>query len=96
MIESSIADARALFDVNVWGLLEVIQTFSPLLIASKGTIVNIGSVVSRIPIPFQGIYNASKAAVENISRQLRVELAAFEVNVIHVSTSDLRDFSGLY
>lgn len=56
-----------------------------MLISSKGTLVNIGSVVSRIPVPLQGIYNASKAAVENISRQLRVELTPFDVKVIHVS-----------
>lgn len=87
LIDASIAEAKALFDVNVFGLLEVTQAFTPMLIASKGTIVNIGSVVSRIPMPLQGIYNASKAAVENISRQLRVELSPFDITVIHVSSS---------
>lgn len=86
LVDASIAEGRALFDVNVWGLLEVTQAFTPMLIASKGTLVNIGSVVARMPIPLQGIYNASKAAVENISRQLRVELSPFDVKVIHVSS----------
>lgn len=85
MIEIDIAAAKALFDVNVFGVLEVTKAFSPMLIASKGTIINIGSVVGRVPIPFQAIYNASKAALEQISKTLRVELSPFDVKVVHVS-----------
>ncbi|KAF4458929.1 short-chain dehydrogenase reductase [Fusarium albosuccineum] len=85
LLDADMATAKALFDVNVWGVLEVTNAFSPMLIASKGTIINIGSVVSRIPIPFQGIYNVSKAALEHLSRQMRVEFTPLDVKVIHVS-----------
>ncbi|KAL6353446.1 hypothetical protein LRP88_13938 [Fusarium phalaenopsidis] len=74
--------AKAMFDVNVWAVLELTQAFSPMLIASKGTIVNIGSVAGRLPIPFEGIYNISKAALEHLSRQMRVEFAPFDVKVV--------------
>lgn len=84
LLDTDMAMAREVFDVNVFGLLEVTRTFTPLLMEAKGTIVNIGSVVGRMPIPFQGIYNASKAAVEHLSRQLRVELAPFDIKVVHV------------
>lgn len=83
-----------MFDVNLFGLLEMIQVFSPLLIASKGRIVNIGSIVSKVPVPFQGIYNASKAALEQMSAQLRVELKPFGITVIHVRTLSNPRISG--
>ncbi|KAF4996290.1 hypothetical protein FDECE_12512 [Fusarium decemcellulare] len=90
LLDADMATAKALFDVNVWGVLEVTNAFSPMLIASKGTIINIGSVVSRIPIPFQGIYNISKAALEHLSRQMRVEFTPLDVKVIHVVTGGIK------
>ena len=85
LIETPIAEAKATFDVNVWGLLAVTQAFIPLLIACKGTILNIGSGSSKVPVPMQGIYNASKGVVEDFSRVLRIELEAFDVTVVQVS-----------
>jgi NAD(P)-dependent dehydrogenase (short-subunit alcohol dehydrogenase family) len=91
VLDTEIAKARAMFDVNVWGVLEVTQKFSPLLISAKGTIVNIGSIVGELPFPFVGLYSASKAALKLISRTMRTEYAPFDVKVIHVSTP-LRPF----
>jgi short-subunit dehydrogenase len=85
ILDANITTAKALFDVNIWGLIEVTQALSPLLIASKGTVVNIGSVLGRIPIPFLGVYGTSKAALDHISAQMRSELRAFDIKVIHVS-----------
>ncbi|KAF4983323.1 hypothetical protein FZEAL_1238 [Fusarium zealandicum] len=89
LLDTDIAGAKACFDVNVWGVLEVTRAFTPMLIASKGTIINIGSVVGRVPLPFQGIYNISKAALEHLSRQLRVELSPFDIKVVHVVTGGI-------
>jgi 1-acylglycerone phosphate reductase len=75
-----------LFDVNVFAVIEVTKAFSPLLIASKGTIVNIGSVAGKIPVPWQGYYNASKAALHLLASQLRFELSPFGVKSICVVT----------
>lgn len=85
LLDTEMVDAKDVFDVNVWGVLEVTQAFSPLLIASKGTIINNGSVVGRIPVPFEGVYNMSKAALEMLSKQMRIEFYPFGVNVIHAS-----------
>ncbi|KAH6895714.1 hypothetical protein B0T10DRAFT_455960 [Thelonectria olida] len=85
LLDADIAAAKSVFDVNIWAVLEVTQAFSPMLIAAKGTIINIGSIVARVPIPFNGIYNISKAALEHLSRQMRVELGPFDIKVIHVS-----------
>lgn len=74
-----------MFDVNVFGLLEVTQAFAPQIIAAKGQIINIGSLAGVIPVPYQGLYNASKAAIHSLSDTLRVEMAPFGVKVICVS-----------
>ncbi|KAK7429863.1 hypothetical protein QQZ08_003482 [Neonectria magnoliae] len=89
LLDVDLATARSVFDVNIWGALEVTQAFSPMIIASKGIIVNIGSVVGRVPIPFNGIYNISKAALEHLSRQMRVEMTPFDVKVVHVVTGGI-------
>jgi 1-acylglycerone phosphate reductase len=78
-----------MFDVNVFGLVAVTQAFAPFIISSKGTIVNIGSIVGKFPLPWQGFYNASKAAVNLLSDQLRIELSPFNVKVVNVVTGSV-------
>lgn len=76
--------ARKTFDLNVFAPISVIQAFIPLLIAGKGTIVNIGSYVDRLPVPWQGVYNASKAALRALTDNLRLELRPFGIKVVYV------------
>ena len=90
LLDSDVAVAKKMFDVNVFALVAVTQAFAPLLIASKGTVVNIGSIVGKFPFPWQGYYNASKAAVNLLSDQLRIELSPFDVKVINVVTGSVR------
>jgi 1-acylglycerone phosphate reductase len=54
LLDSKIEDAKKMFDVNVWAVVTVTQAFSPLLIAGHGKILNIGSGVGYIPVPFMG------------------------------------------
>jgi 1-acylglycerone phosphate reductase len=79
-----------MFDVNVFAVITVTQAFAPLLIASRGTIINIGSIAGNFPMPWQGYYNASKAAVNLLISQLRIELAPFNVNAICVITGGIK------
>lgn len=79
-----------MFDVNVFATIEVTKAFAPLLIAAKGTVVNIGSVAGHMPAPWQGYYNASKAAINLLTSQLRIELSPFGVNAICVVTGGVR------
>jgi 1-acylglycerone phosphate reductase len=78
--------ARELFEVNVFAVIEVTRAFSPLLIASEGTIVNISSCAGVMPQPWHGYYNSTKAAVSILSKQLRIELAPFNIKVVNVNT----------
>jgi NAD(P)-dependent dehydrogenase (short-subunit alcohol dehydrogenase family) len=76
---------KALFEVNVFGTLRVIQTFLPALRAhGPARIVNVSSTATRIPIPFTGIYAISKFAIMGITNSLRFELAPFGIQVTSI------------
>jgi 1-acylglycerone phosphate reductase len=70
---------RALYELNVFAPMCMVQEFLPLLIASgKGCVVNNGSVAGIMPIPFTVAYNSSKAALHSFGDTLRIELAPFK------------------
>jgi 1-acylglycerone phosphate reductase len=56
-LDTSIKEARAIFDANFFGALEMIQTFQHMLITSRGVIVNNSSMGGVQPIPFISKYN---------------------------------------
>jgi 1-acylglycerone phosphate reductase len=82
----SITEAKKVFDLNVWACIELTQALLPLLIKSKGMIVNQTSIASVTTLPFQAAYNASKAAMAMVSDGLRLELAPFGINVVDLKT----------
>ncbi|CAM1503482.1 Fc.00g010730.m01.CDS01 [Cosmosporella sp. VM-42] len=86
----SIPEARNLFDLNVWSHIAVTQAFLPLLLESKGMIVNQTSVVSSTAVPFQSAYNASKAALAMFSDSERLELKPFGIAVVDLKTGAVR------
>jgi len=90
LLDSDVSVAKNMFDVNVFAVVTVTQAFAPLLIASKGTIINIGSVLGKMPFPWQGYYNASKAAVAIITDQMRLEFSPWGVRAILVTTGAIR------
>jgi len=71
-------DWRWLFDVNVFGVVETVRSFLPLLKAnpSGGHIVITASLSSLYPTPSQGAYAATKAAIAMYGETLALELAA--------------------
>ncbi|KAM0255745.1 hypothetical protein ACHAQJ_005499 [Trichoderma viride] len=73
-----------MFDVNVFGVIRVTQAFIRLLIAAHGKIINLGSIVGTFPAPLMGAYNASKAAVNLLSDNMRNELKPLGVDVITI------------
>lgn len=79
-------DAEKLLDmyrINVVGPLAVTQALSEALIASRGCVVNIGSV-GVYGLPFHGVYASSKAALQILSDVLRRETAPLGLRVITV------------
>lgn len=86
----NISEAKKLFDLNVWSYLAVTQAFLPLLLESKGMIVNHTSSGSLLTIPFQSAYNASKSAMARFSDTQRLELEPFGVKVIDLKTAAVK------
>lgn len=74
-------ELRAQFDVNVIGAMAVTQAFVPLLREQPSRIVFIGSIASRIAMPYVGPYCASKAALRALADALRMELAPARIDV---------------
>jgi NAD(P)-dependent dehydrogenase (short-subunit alcohol dehydrogenase family) len=74
-------EIRQMFEVNVFGLLAVTQTFLPLLRTGQGRIINISSVSAMMAFPFAGPYCASKYSVEVMSDCLRMELSPWSIPV---------------
>ena len=74
LTEMPLEDKRRLFDVNFWGVVHGCRTAVDHLRERGGTIVNIGSIVSDLAVPLQGIYSASKHAVQGYTNALRMEL----------------------
>ncbi|KAL4863202.1 hypothetical protein BDV12DRAFT_206731 [Aspergillus spectabilis] len=75
-----------LFNVNFWGMVQVTHTFMPLLIASRGTLINNASLAGIFNMPWGSFYNASKSAVRMYSESLRVEVAPLGVKVVTIMT----------
>lgn len=80
--ETDMTAMRHVFDVNVFGLVEVTQVFLPILRETDGSrIVNIGSVSGFFSARLFGAYGASKYCVEAISDILRMEVVDFNISV---------------
>jgi NAD(P)-dependent dehydrogenase (short-subunit alcohol dehydrogenase family) len=89
--ETPLADAKALFDVNVWGALAVMQAALPYLRARRGGhIVNVGSISGMACWNGTGIYGASKFALDCIGRTLAQEVNPLGIRVTNVAPGGMR------
>lgn len=87
VVDIDIAKAKELFDLNLWAHLAVTQALVPLILQSKGLVVNHTSVGASTMLPWQGVYTASKAAFAMLSDTLRLELEPFGVRVVDLRTA---------
>jgi NAD(P)-dependent dehydrogenase (short-subunit alcohol dehydrogenase family) len=83
-------DLREMFDVNVFGQIDVSQSFLPLIRKARGRIVNISSVGAHIAIPFGGLLNATKGALGLLSDAMRLELRPFGVRVCSIEPGSIK------
>jgi short-subunit dehydrogenase len=53
-----------------------------------GLVVNVSSIAGLVPVPFQGLYSASKAALESLTEAMRMEVQPFGVRVALIEPGD--------
>lgn len=96
MEESSLAEMRRQFDVNVFGAVAMIKAVLPYMRQRRrGHILNITSMGGFITMPGISYYCGSKFALEGISETLSKELAAFNIHVTAVAPGSFRtDWAG--
>lgn len=84
------AFTNAQFAVNVIGPIATIQAAAPLLPSEGGRIINMSSVVATYPVAQSGVYSATKAGLEGMTRAFSVELGPrnITVNAISVGFTD--------
>ncbi len=74
--------ARRLFDANLFGAIEMMQTVLPGMRERRsGAIVNVGSSSTYKPLPLLSVYRASKAALNALTESADLELAGFGIRV---------------
>lgn len=94
LLDGGAKGMRQQFETNVFSLVELTRACFPLLRASRGLVVNIGSISSVLITPFAGAYCASKAAVHALSGALRLELAPFGIQVMEVQPGAIQSSFG--
>ena len=90
------------YDTNVLGPILAVQEALKYFGPDCGSVINISSIVSTDPFPQTSLYSSTKAAVDNLTRSLALELAPRKVRVNAVApghtesegTSDLGLFEG--
>jgi NAD(P)-dependent dehydrogenase (short-subunit alcohol dehydrogenase family) len=80
--ESSIAQARSIFDTNFFGIVRMTRAVVPhMRRQGGGRIINIGSVLGFLPMPYMALYSATKHAVAGYSESLDHELRTLGIRV---------------
>ena len=80
--EGSIEDWDEMMDTNVKGLLYVSREILPLMVKrKKGHVINIGSIAGHTVYPKGNVYNASKFAVNAISKGMRLDLYEKDIRI---------------
>src|SRR3954451_5661572 len=89
--ESSIEQAHALFDTNVFGSIRMTRAVLPQMREQRsGRIINISSVLGLVPAPFGALYAATKHAIEGYSESLDHEVREHGIRVLLVEPAYTR------
>jgi short-subunit dehydrogenase len=78
----TLEDWHQAIDTNLWGYIHTIQALLPHFVArASGTIVNVGSIGGKVPVPYLTSYTTSKFAVTGLTESLHSELAPKGIHV---------------
>jgi short-subunit dehydrogenase len=80
--ETSAAEARSLFETNLFGVMRLTSALLPAMRArGRGRIINVGSVSGFVGLPFHGVYAATKHALAGYTEALHHEVRALGIDV---------------
>ncbi|KXP05027.1 SDR family NAD(P)-dependent oxidoreductase [Tsukamurella pseudospumae] len=89
--EVSLADVRANFDINVFGVLTMTRAVLPgMRDRGSGRILNLASISASVTGPAQGIYSATKAAVLMLTEALDAEIAPLGLHATAICPGGVR------
>jgi NAD(P)-dependent dehydrogenase (short-subunit alcohol dehydrogenase family) len=78
--ESSVAQAQAVFDINVFGVMRMVKQVLPHMRArGRGRIINLSFVQGFIPAPYMAVYGASKHTIEGYTESLDHEVRQYGI-----------------
>jgi NADP-dependent 3-hydroxy acid dehydrogenase YdfG len=81
-VDGSVDQWNTMIDTNIKGLLYISQLIAPWMIARKrGTIINVGSIAGKDSYAGGNVYGATKAAVDMLTRNMRIDLLPHGVRV---------------
>jgi short-subunit dehydrogenase len=90
------AACREVFETNLFGAIAAMQAVTPLMKQQgSGSIINISSVAGHIPVPFMGVYSATKFALNAIGKAARLELKEYGIEVLTVCPGYVRTDFGV-
>ncbi|KAF5388504.1 hypothetical protein D9757_004602 [Collybiopsis confluens] len=88
ILDQTIENIQKTFDINTFAILRVCKAVLPFMAKrKKGLFINVGSVVGDVferPVPWNGLYSATKAATHMISEVLSMECRPFGIAVMNV------------
>ncbi len=85
----SLEDAQRQMDVNWMGMVRFLHYVVPVMRRQGcGKLICLSSIGGLMGLPFQGLYSASKFAIEGYCEALRLELKAFNIKVIVIEPGD--------
>lgn len=85
----SLEDAQRQMDVNWMGMVRFLHFVVPVMRAQKsGKIICFSSIGGLMGLPFQGLYSASKFAIEGYCEALRLETKGFGIKTVVIEPGD--------
>jgi NAD(P)-dependent dehydrogenase (short-subunit alcohol dehydrogenase family) len=87
--DTSDDEAKAIFETNVFGALRLCRAALPTMRChGSGTLIFVSSIGGRVALPFQGLYSATKFALEGVAESLSMEVRGHGVRVVLIEPGD--------
>ncbi|KAJ7646887.1 hypothetical protein FB45DRAFT_183564 [Roridomyces roridus] len=91
LLDTPYEEGAKVMETNFFGFVRLVKHIVPRMgKRGKGTVVAIGSILGELATPFQGFYNASKAALHSYTETLRMECTHINVKVVLVSPGSIK------